>query len=491
MNRFAALSLLVLALLCTPAAAMAQSSSTAKIVVQVNDQNGLAYSGVSVTIYSTSGSGTSIGTTANGVFVSSPLTTYETYVVLVSSGTSSASTTVSLGGTDTYVKLVLNRPPPLRPRLVIADVSYNPSTVVPGAGFAVQITINNTGTGTAYAGTVTVVPGSGINLVGSTGTQATGDLDQNKTSLVTFQMTANSALPSGYVPVHTTISYTDIAGTTYNDSSSFNIQVVSRPDVRVGTFALSVAPLRPGVSSVLTLSLINVGGDRAYQVSLGLTGPVFVSGEETNYLGSIAAGSSASASFFLTVANDTAMGNYDLSLNINYTDAVGVPYTSPTTYAINVEPFVPPAVSVTNVLLDPPILTTGSQGTVTIFLKNAGSTTANDVQVSIANGNGIITSNYFGVGTMEPGDAVTQVVGLKVDSGLRPQSRTLQITVTYTDANGRQYSSSVPYQTQVFQAENLFSLFNLAVAAAAVLVVLGILFAIKKYELLKPFGLQI
>lgn len=486
MKKASSLAVIALLVFSLPLGSVAfgQSFQSAQIVVQVNDQYGVAYNGVGVTIYSISGSNTSQGVTVNGIFVSTPLAIDSSYVVLVNSGTSNANQTVNLNTTDALVKFTLLRPPPLRPRLVITSVDYVPSPVTPGAQFEADLFLNNTGTGTAYASALTITPGNGVSLVGSTGTASIGTLNESQASEVSFQMTAAPSLPSGYIPVSVSFSYTDILGNAYNDSTSFNIQIVSSPDLRVGTFALSVAPLRPGTASVLTVTLINVGGDRAYGVSMTLTGPVFLASEATNYLGSVAAAGSASASFFLNVAGNTTLGTYPLTLSVNYTDVVGNHYTKLTTYSINVEPFVPPQVSVTNVLLDPPILTTGSQGTVTIFLTNSGSTPASNVAVSIQDGQGIVTSNYFGVGTVAAGATVTQVVGLSVNPALTSQSRTMTITVSYMDSNGRTYSSSVQYQTNIYKSQNLFSLGNLAIVLVILVVVVILLAAVQRFRLL-------
>ncbi len=488
MNKAAALFVIALLAVTLPIepAVLGQSFQSAAIVVQVSDQYGVAYNGVGVTIYSISGSNTSQGVTVNGVFVSGPLAIDSSYVVLVNSGTSVENQTVNLNVTDTLVKFTLIRPPPLRPRLVITSVDYTPSPVTPSAVFDAHIYLNNTGTGTAYASALTVTPGIGVSLVGTTGTASVGTLDQNQSTEVTFQMAAASTLPSGYIPVSVSFSYTDILGNSYNDTTSFNIQIVSSPELRVGTFALSVAPLRPGTASVLTITLINVGGDRAYSVSMSLTGPVFLSTKATNYVGSVAAAGTASASFFLNVAENASVGTYPLTLSVNYTDVLGNHYFKQTTYSINVEPFVPPQVSVTNVLLDPPILTTGSQGTVTIFLTNSGSTPANNVSVSINGGQGIVTSNYFGVGTVAPGATVTQVVGLNVNPALETQSRIMTITVSYVDTNGNAYNSSVQYQTEVFKSFNLFSLDNLVIVLAIVVVVVLLMAVAARYRLLDP-----
>jgi hypothetical protein len=482
-------ALFVLALVVAYVPAAAGSVQTAKIVVQVKDQTGAQYDGVQVTIYSQTGSNTSTGVTVNGVYVSVPLQTFETYTVLVTTNSQTLNRSVILNGTDTFVRFSMTRPAPVapeRPKLVVTSLQYVPSLITPGSDFAVALTVNNTGVVTAYAGTVTLTPGVGISLVGSIGTSALPRLFANQSTSVNFQMSAATTIPSGYIPVGVQFAYSDSNGVNYNDTSSFNIQVVSRPDVRVGTFGLSVAPLRPGISSVLSLTLLNAGGDRAYGVSVTLDAPAFLPGTATNYLGSVAAGGVASASFYLNVNNQTAPGNYKLALNINYSDVVGLRYNKSSVYSIDVSAFVPPAVTVTNVLLDPPVLTTGSTGTLTLFLANNGQSEADNVRVAIVNGSGILASNFFGLGTMVPGAQVTQVVGLNVNPGLQPQGRTLGILVSYSDINGRTYTSSVAYQTEVYLAPNIFSLTNIVAVVGLVILVVALLILERRYSYLDP-----
>ncbi len=379
---------------------------------------------------------------------------------------------------------------PAQPLLVVSTVSFSRSIIAPGTSFETTLLVNNTGTETAYAGVLAVVPGTGVSLVASSGTGSLVTLAPGTGESVTYQMTSASGLPSGYVPVDIRLAYSDSNGVGRSYNSSFNIQITSAPDVRVGSFALSVAPLRPGVSSVLSLSLLNVGGDRAYDLLVTVRSAAFLTGTATNYLGSVAPGGSAPAAFYLTVANTTLIGAQQFSINISYSDAVGNRHNLSSGYSINVEPYLPPAVTVTNVLLAPPILADGSQGTATIFLKNTGPTEATNVRVRITNGTGILTSNYFGVGTMGAGDQVTQVVGLSVEPGMKPQSRTMQVSVTYTDANGKSYTSTVPYQTQIYAAYNPFSLVNILIASGIVVAAMAVLIVMRKLGLLEPSAIQ-
>jgi hypothetical protein len=371
---------------------------------------------------------------------------------------------------------------PARPLLVSSQVILSQTPVTPGTDFTAAVLLNNTGSTTAYGGVLVVSPGSGLSLVSSSGTVSLRTLAPHQVETVTFGMSASSSLPSSFVPVLLDLSYTDSNGLHYFTNSTFNVQLAARPDVRVGSFALSVAPLRPGVSSVLSLSLLNVGGDRAYDVKVTLSGPFFIGGNTVNYLGAIASGGSASTSFFFSVPGGMAPGNYVIGVGATYTDQKGTQYAIDSNYTVTVAAYVAPSVTITNTILDPPVLTPGTSGTLTIFLKNSGATEARNLQIRISGGNGIVSSDYFGLGTLAPGASVTQVVGINVDPKLAPGSYLLMMNATFEDPSGATYTSSTPLQSNVYHGTNLFSLFNLAVVAVLVLIAAAVIVALRRYR---------
>lgn len=469
------LALLVVSMLgasLTPVTA----TTTPKILVQTTDQYGNAFDHVQVEILSQNGSSDSSGITSNGFFLSASLAGHTTYTVLVSTGTQFESKNVTLVSTDATVSFVLFRPAPQSPKLVVASVILAPTLVTPGSEFLVTLTIDNTGNLTSYGSTISVTPNSPIFLVGNSGVAYLGVLKPGNTATATFSMDSIATASSESVTVAFVTSYTDPLGNSFNDSGAFTISLTSTPNMKVNSFNLSVNPIHPGVASILTLSLINAGGDRAYNVRVTASGKPFLPGNSTSYLGSVPIGATPTSTFYLSVANGTAPGSYDLNLSISYTDIRGQTYTSTNAYQLSVEPYLPPSVSVTNALLDPLVLNPGTQGTLTIFLKNTGTTEADNVHVTISGGDQILTSNFFGVGTMLPGDKVTQQVGINVAPKIQTGSYLLTLNVAYTDPSGTTYHSSVPLQTGVYGSSSLFTLTSLLIAGGiAVAILLGLI----------------
>ena len=359
---------------------------------------------------------------------------------------------------------------PVRPLLVVAGVSFSPNTVTPGISFGTAVNITNTGTEESFGSTLTVVPGPDLILTGTTGVVGLRGLGPGQSEVVGIKMAVSATAPTETISVKLVLNYIDKFGISFSTNSSYIVQVTATPNLKVGTFTLSPAPLKPGVNGFLGLTMINVGGDRAYDVRMVLAGPIFRGGTSTNYLGAIDSAGSASASFYFNVSNSTAPGSYTLGLDVTYADLSGRAYSVHSNYTVAVASYSPPSVTVTSTLLDPPVLMPGAQGTVTLFFKNSGTTDARNVQIRIGGGAEILSSTYFGLGTIAAGDSVTQVIGVNVNPSLKPGSYMLTINVTYADPSGTGYFSTTAMETKVYGGANLFSLLNLGIVAGVVLV---------------------
>ncbi|HZW55681.1 MAG TPA: hypothetical protein VFF30_05270 [Nitrososphaerales archaeon] len=364
---------------------------------------------------------------------------------------------------------------PARPNLVASSVSFSPSVVTPGINFVVRIDINNSGNEAAYGANLAIAPNSQVSLVGGTGVISLGTIQPHENVSVTFDMYSNPTAPTSAVPVKFAFTYSNQLGVLYNDSSVFSVPMTATPNLKVGQFSISNAPLTPGLSTFLSLTIANVGGDSAYNVAITLSGNPFLTGNSTNYLGAIANGTSSKASFFLSVSNNTQPGSYTFGVNVTYQDLAGRSYSSTSNYSVQIEPYAPPEVTVTNILLDPPVLTPGTSGSITVFVKNTGTTEAKNVIIHITGGNGIVSSSYFGLGTIEPGAAVTQVVGLNVGQNLKAGSYDLSFNVNYTDPTGKAFHSSGPFEVTVYQGTGLISTTDiLAIGGVVVLALIGV-----------------
>lgn len=375
---------------------------------------------------------------------------------------------------------------PSRPVLIISNISFSPSIITPGLIFTTNINVSNTGSQPAYSATIALlIPSQNITLIGSTGQYTVGVLPANSSQVVSFRMTSPANSQSGAVPVGFAILYNNKFGTVFNTNGTFSIALTATPDLQVESFSMGSSTLVPGGTYDLTVGVLNVGGDTAYSVSLSVIGSHFLQGNFSNYLGAVLSQSAGKAVFVLNVANNTQPGTYGFTLSIKYTDIAGRTYTSIDNYTLAVSPYPSPQVSITNILVDPPVLSTGTSGSITLFFKNFGSSSAQNVTVSVNGGNGIVSSNYFGLGTISSGGQVTQVIGVNVIPTAVAGNRTIMFNVSYQDATGAVYHSSVPMALSIYESANLFSTKNILIVVGIVILALIGLVLISRFKILE------
>jgi len=371
---------------------------------------------------------------------------------------------------------------PSRPNLIVSDITYSSPSISPGNEFLATVNIMNTGNENALGSSISLQPNVVLSIVGGTGTISMGTITAGQNVSVNVELYASNSAPIGPSPMKFSFLYTSDLGVLFNDSGVFTVTLTATPDLKIGSFTASNAPLTPGLSTFLTMNLINVGGDTAYDVVLTVSGVTFLNGNSSNYLGAIANGSSAKASFFLSIANSTKPGNYNLKIELNYSDLEGTGYSSHSNYSVQISPISPPDVSVTNILLDPPVLSTGTTGSITLFFKNSGSSNAQNVIVRAAGGSRLLSSNYFGLGTMASGGQVTQIVGLNVPSTLAAGNYTILFNITYSDVTGKTYSVVSPMEISILDSPSFLSLSSIAVIGVVVVVGVVCLIFLKKYN---------
>ncbi len=372
---------------------------------------------------------------------------------------------------------------PSRPELIVSTVNFDPSIISPGSIFTTNVSISNTGTQAAYASSIVIAaPAQSISLVGSTGEFNLGTLQPNQTEVVSFEMVSQASAQTGTVSVPFTLLYNNNIGTLFNSNGNFTVALSATPDLEVGSFSLSSASLVPGGTSTLTMSVINIGGDSAYDATLELTGSQFLSLNSSNYLGAIPSGGIGKAVFSLTVDNETAPGTYNFTVLMSYEDGQGNSYESNSSYSVSVSPYPSPDVSITNILLDPPVISGGTSGSITLFFENFGSTAAENVTIQVIGGDGIVSSNYFGLGTISPGGQVTQVIGMNVAPKIASGNYTLQFTVTYNDATGKTYHSSVPMAISIYGASSLFTTEDILLVAGVVVAAVASFLYLRRHQ---------
>ncbi len=118
----------------------------------------------------------------------------------------------------------------------------------------------------------------------------------------------------------------------------------------------------------------------------------------------------------------------------------------------------------------------------TIYLRNDGATPANNLTLTLENGSRLFSSNYFGLGTLDPSASGTTTVGVNVAGTMKGGNYLVEILATYTDDNGVAYNSTLPLELTIYAPASILSLktavigLGIAIIAVAAYVVYTIRF---------------
>ncbi|HJK01058.1 MAG TPA: COG1361 S-layer family protein [Methanocorpusculum sp.] len=217
------------------------------------------------------------------------------------------------------------------------------------------------------------------------------------------------------------------------------IEITVRSQVSPKVLEISSEDINVGTSGYLTLSIKNAGGmnaKNAYALLstsvLGGLPSVIVPIENSVFIGDFPAGSIHSVTFKISVANNAEIKEYPIGLQIVYQDNYGIEQKS-SPIIVGVPVGGKTEFKVTDVKAD---LSPGGKGLIEITYKNTGNT---KVYRAIARLSAIhpFSSNDDSayLGDMAPGDAVTGIYEVTVDSDATEKGYGLDTEIRYHDAN--------------------------------------------------------
>jgi hypothetical protein len=251
-------------------------------------------------------------------------------------------------------------PPPFnRPQFVVVSSKVN-GTMQTGGNVTLKVVIENVGQNTTAYSTQAVYTSSDLVPTKTGGVIALGDVKDNDQKDVsqTFYVSAE-IYGSGIVVTDLTVSYYDEKGSSYADKFTISIPVngtvysgvaaatstptgVKSSQLVITSYKASVDPLQPGEQFTLTMTVQNVGNEKAQRVTMivgggssgtsgGTPQPGGVSGgsgEFTNFapvgasnvqsLGDVPAGGSVQAAQNLIVNVSTSPGAYPMKITFSY-----------------------------------------------------------------------------------------------------------------------------------------------------------------------------
>ncbi|GAB7019796.1 COG1361 S-layer family protein [Halostagnicola bangensis] len=185
-------------------------------------------------------------------------------------------------------------------------------------------------------------------------------------------------------------------------------------------------------------------------------------------IGPVQDGGVSEAVFPVAVPQNIDAGEYDITLEIEYTyaETIGtdgsVDRTSDSeTVDITVEVPDEPRFSVADVSTN---VEPGASGNAVIEVENIGTEAANETRATIAGGGGVVIDGEAAeevLGDIEPGESATAIVNVRIDEAASGGEKPLDLEFTYRDSNGVQQEAEPETASLAPAGEQEFSIQNL------------------------------
>ncbi|MEA4912931.1 MAG: CARDB domain-containing protein [Oscillospiraceae bacterium] len=229
------------------------------------------------------------------------------------------------------------------PKVIVTASSTNPSQVVAGEDFTLNVTFQNT-SGDATASNIKAAISSDgtFNPVSGSSTLYIDALGPKATATKSIKLHAKADAAPGSYSATFALSYDAGLKDPVSDTEVISIPVKQVPKVQVSKIQTSSSDLFVGQDLNVMASVNNTGKSTLYNVNAAFTDKsgTFADGEQ--YLGNIQSGASGSVDVYLSAL---AEGTGDITMLVTYEDETGEKFTySDTTTAFASERTVDPVV---------------------------------------------------------------------------------------------------------------------------------------------------
>ncbi len=333
-------------------------------------------------------------------------------------------------------------------------LTANPSSgISPGAQSTVALDVLNVGTGNATNASVTVLNSKNFSVLGGP-TFNLGTIAPQATATASAILLANSTLLQGTPELPVIVRY----NTPYGSNSYYEQMVpvsesLGAPQIGVGIESASPESLYPGTNQTLMLSLQNIGSGTAKNVTVSVVGnDNITAGNSASsvFVGTIAAGSDATASLFITANRGDDRSKYNLPVYLSYQNAnYNATFNRTVMLPIVLQPIAQFNVtgSVSNLSAG------GTYVPVTLKVRNTGNEAAQSVTFSLQTIYPVsqVNPNAY-LGSLLPGQTENVTFYVNVDSSANNGQYPVTLYEQWsqpTGGNNQQYSSSQTYYVDV------------------------------------------
>ncbi len=344
------------------------------------------------------------------------------------------------------------------PRLDLKSVSTNPSPVLPGKDFKLDVTMENNGAISAKNVTVTLLglKNDGASIIGNTNKKAQSVIYSGKSAVFSFNLFASSKIETGANSLKVKVDYLDNYGSVYSDEIEFFYNVVSEnshTNIELMNIVSPESTLSPGDSAPVSFDVTNTGSAdaRNIKVTLSADKELIPRTQNTFIIPLLKKGESKNVLFQLYVSDEATTKNYAVSLNVEYDAPVDGTVTKQTILqyvGLNVENTTGksvPRLIIDNYSVNPEMVNAGQPFTLNLSILNTSkASTISNVKVTLNSDDGTFTtvnSNSFYIDSIAPKGRVQKQVSFSSKSDAAPKQYMLSINYEYEDEKGTPFTT--------------------------------------------------
>ncbi len=344
------------------------------------------------------------------------------------------------------------------PRLDLKSVSTNPSPVLPGKDFKLDVALENNGAISAKNVKVTLLglKNDGASIIGNTNKKSQAVIYSGNSAVFSFNLFASSKIETGANSLKIKVEYLDNSGSAYSDEIEFFYNVVSENSHTNIEFKNIVSPestLSPGSSAPVSFDVANTGSSDARNIKVTVTTDkeLIPRTQNTIIIPLLKKGESKNVQFQLYVSDEATTKNYAVSLNVEYDASVDGTVTKQTIMqyvGLNVENATGksvPRLIIDKYSVNPEVINAGQPFTLNLSILNTSrSSTISNAKVTLTSDDGTFTtvnSNSFYIDSIAPKGRVQKQVSFSSKSDAAPKQYMISINYEYEDEKGNPYTT--------------------------------------------------
>jgi hypothetical protein len=232
-----------------------------------------------------------------------------------------------------------------KPDLAFEKIVSPQSAIAANQDFNISFDLKNKGGAAAKSVKVTLSTDTGI-ITKSLNPVYINNLDANKAESVTFKLFAQDEVTTKNFPIALNVEYEDIFGVKYNGTQYVGVFVENDsgktvPRIIIDNYSMDPFPVNAGDNFKLNMSFLNTSKSvdvSNIKVTITSEDGTFTPSESGNtfYLESIPAKGSVEREIMLSVKSNAEQKSYMMTVDFEYEDNKGNPFTAKETMSVNV-----------------------------------------------------------------------------------------------------------------------------------------------------------